>query len=285
MQKKLLTWTFPPKPLNGHRNILAQKYHLWQFLGSLTWSKLSGNTGEGFEDSVGHNDPFDTPNWFVNRDGNLSWDRPVMIKLQGSVILPADIILSGYYQFFSGTPWGRTLEVQLPMNPAVFEYPGNFVSVELPAVSKWENGAARLRIVRERECVVDARLLAIARLEVAEQVGLGDRRGLVIEVEVDASPANLLQPVRGPEIFVHEATRDRKIENFTGQQIGAELGFVPFAIREFVFAQIRQCIWREYAEKRDETIQARHIIVAIREGIVGTPASIAVLVRGPKRRP
>lgn len=101
----------------------------WQFLGSVTLSRLYGNTAEGFEDSVGHNPPFDTPNWFVNRDGLLSWDRPLVIKLQGSVMLPYGFVLSGYYQYFSGTPWGRTLEVQLPSNPATFQYPGNFVSV------------------------------------------------------------------------------------------------------------------------------------------------------------
>lgn len=101
----------------------------WQFLGSVTLSKLSGNTGEDFEDSVGHNEPFDTPNWFVNRDGKLSWDRPLTIKLQSSVMLPGDFIVSGYFKFFSGTPWGRTLEVQLPYDPANFQYPGNFASV------------------------------------------------------------------------------------------------------------------------------------------------------------
>ncbi len=101
----------------------------WQFLGSVTLSRLYGNTAEGFEDSVGHNAPFDTPNWFVNRDGLLSWDRPLVIKLQGSIMLPAGFIFSGYYQYNSGTPWGRTLEVQLPNDPATFEYPGNFVSV------------------------------------------------------------------------------------------------------------------------------------------------------------
>jgi len=100
----------------------------WQFLSSVTLSRLYGNTAEGFEDSVGHNPPFDTPNYFINRDGSLSWDRPLVIKLQGSIVLPYDFVLSAYYQFFSGTPWGRTIEVQLPNTPA-FEYPGNFVSI------------------------------------------------------------------------------------------------------------------------------------------------------------
>jgi hypothetical protein len=101
----------------------------WQFLGSVTVSRLYGNTGESFEDSVGHNVPFDTPNWFVNRDARLSWDRPLVIKLQGSIMLPLDIIFSGYYTYFSGTPWGRSLDVQLPMDPVTYQFPGNFYGV------------------------------------------------------------------------------------------------------------------------------------------------------------
>jgi hypothetical protein len=100
----------------------------WQFLGSVTLSRLYGNTGEGFQQSIGTSSAFDTPNWFVNREGLLSWDRPLVIKLQGSVILPYDLVLSGYYKYQSGTPWGRTIAVQLPPSPD-FEYPGNFVSV------------------------------------------------------------------------------------------------------------------------------------------------------------
>ena len=139
----------------------------WQFLASLTWSKLTGNTGEGFEDSVGHNVPFDTPNWFVHRDGNLSWDRPLMIKLQSTVLLPGDFILSGYFKFFSGTPWGRTLDVQLPMNPVLFEYPGNFVSVMAESPGSNRNRSS---------CVMDI------RLEKAFRFGQSSRLGLFVDV-------------------------------------------------------------------------------------------------------
>lgn len=135
----------------------------WQFLGSVTLSRLYGNTAEGFEDSVGHNPPFDTPNWFVNRDGLLSWDRPLVIKLQGSVMLPYDFVLSGYYQFFSGTPWGRSLEVQLPNDPATFEYPGNFVSVMA------EPPDSRRRKSRNN---LDVRLEKVFRLGGSRRLGL-----------------------------------------------------------------------------------------------------------------
>ena len=135
----------------------------WQFLGSVTLSRLHGNTAEGFEDSVGHNTPFDTPNWFVNRDGLLSWDRPLVIKLQGSVMLPYDFVLSGYYQFLSGLPWGRGLEVQLPNDPATFEYPGNFVSVMA------EPPDSRRRKSRNN---LDVRLEKVFRLGGSRRLGL-----------------------------------------------------------------------------------------------------------------
>lgn len=149
---------------NGVDFVLQKRMsHKWQFLGSVTWSKLTGNTAEGFEDSVGHNPPFDTPNWFVNRDGNLSWDRPLAIKIQSSVILPFDFIFSGYYQFFSGTPWGRTLEVQLPFDPATYEYPGNFVSVM--AESPGSNRRSSINML-------DIRLEKVFRLGDLSKLGL-----------------------------------------------------------------------------------------------------------------
>ncbi len=139
----------------------------WQFLGSVTLSRLYGNTAEGFEDSVGHNTPFDTPNWFVNRDGLLSWDRPLVIKLQGSLMLPYGFIFSGYYQYNSGTPWGRTLEVQLPNDPATFEYPGNFVSVMAePPDSRRRNSRNNLDV----------------RLEKVFRFGSSRRLGLYVDV-------------------------------------------------------------------------------------------------------
>ena len=66
-------------------------------------------------------------NYFVNQDGRLSSDRPIVIKLQGSVLLPLDFMVSIYYNHFSGVPWGRTLTIQTPNDPDTFEYPGTFV--------------------------------------------------------------------------------------------------------------------------------------------------------------
>lgn len=99
----------------------------WQLLGSLTLSKTAGNFDSG--SGSGFTSAFDDPNWFINREGRLGWDVPVIIKLQGSFTLPLDFMISGYFVHLSGTPHTRTVAIQLPNDPAVFEYPGTFVTV------------------------------------------------------------------------------------------------------------------------------------------------------------
>jgi len=90
----------------------------WQFLGSLTLSKFEGNIGANYGATWGFSGAFDDPNWFVNRYGRLDMDRPVQLKLQGSVMLPLDFMLSAYYFHVSGAPWGRTLRIYFPPDPS-----------------------------------------------------------------------------------------------------------------------------------------------------------------------
>lgn len=84
----------------------------WQFSGSIVWSKLWGDvqsrydyTGWGF---LMH------PNALINSFGRLEFDRPLVIKLQGTVILPVDIYLSGYFRHLDGWPQTRTLDIFFP---------------------------------------------------------------------------------------------------------------------------------------------------------------------------
>jgi hypothetical protein len=58
---------------------------------------------------------FQTPNFITNRAGSRqSFDRPVVVKLWGSVKLPGK--LRGSFNFLqsSGAPWNRTVTVQPP---------------------------------------------------------------------------------------------------------------------------------------------------------------------------
>jgi len=45
------------------------------------------------------------------------------IKIQSTVILPLDIILSGYFNHRSGEPWQRTIEVTIPDDDVTYKYP------------------------------------------------------------------------------------------------------------------------------------------------------------------
>ncbi len=89
----------------------------WQLLFSLTYSKFEGNIGASFAATQSNSVAFDDPNYLVNRYGRLDMDRPLLIKLQGSVMLPLDFMLSAYYFHTSGAPSGRTLRIFFPPNP------------------------------------------------------------------------------------------------------------------------------------------------------------------------
>jgi hypothetical protein len=123
-------WSTNPEGLkrvyNAVELVLQKRFSdRWQFLGSLTWSKLTGTRDGHYAMDYGNS--FDTPNWLVNRDGRTLLDRPIVIKMQGSVLLPYDFMLSAYFFLSSGTPWTRTIQVQLPNDAGTYEYPGTWV--------------------------------------------------------------------------------------------------------------------------------------------------------------
>ena len=102
----------------------------WQLQGNLVLSKNEGNTGVVFRDS-GTSSAFNTPNWLINRYGRLSDDRPLMIKIQSTAQIPLGFMVSGYYSYYSGAPWARTLSIQLPNDSKTYEYPGTFADTVL----------------------------------------------------------------------------------------------------------------------------------------------------------
>jgi len=86
----------------------------WQFLGSFVLSKSWGTIGGSYNSSHGLGEAFDTPNWYINREGRLDIDRPLVIKLQGTYKLPYEINLSAYFLHSSGAPYARTIGVWAP---------------------------------------------------------------------------------------------------------------------------------------------------------------------------
>lgn len=109
----------------------------WQLMGSLTWSKAWGNIAGDYGSSYGASGTFDNPNSFLFDQERMNYDRPINIKLQSTVMLPLDIILSGYFNHRSGSPWDRDVDVTIPDDPK-WKYPANVWSV-----STEENGTRR----------------------------------------------------------------------------------------------------------------------------------------------
>jgi hypothetical protein len=83
----------------------------WQFSGSITYSKTYGNMGGMYRDA--QTSSFSV-NSFINSYGRTNVDRPLVIKLMGSIELPYRVVLSTYYRHSSGAPWGRDASIRPP---------------------------------------------------------------------------------------------------------------------------------------------------------------------------
>ena len=86
----------------------------WQLAGSAVFSKAEGNVGSSFDQTTSLTAAGNSPNDFINRSGALDSDRPVQIKIMGTVALPLGTWLSAYFRYQSGIPWQRTAQVLLP---------------------------------------------------------------------------------------------------------------------------------------------------------------------------
>jgi hypothetical protein len=86
----------------------------WQLSGSVTYSKTYGNIGGDWGIWRGDRGGFLDPNQLVNRWGRTNYDRPLIIKLMGTVVLPYNINLSASYSHYDGSPANRTVTVYLP---------------------------------------------------------------------------------------------------------------------------------------------------------------------------
>jgi hypothetical protein len=86
----------------------------WQLGGSVNFSKTWGNIQGGYGDIHATSGAANDANFFVNNGGRTSEDRPLVIKLFGSFSLPFGILTSFNYNYYSGTPWARWVEVVPP---------------------------------------------------------------------------------------------------------------------------------------------------------------------------
>jgi len=85
----------------------------WQLGGSVNFTKSEGNYPLSYA-SWASQGAFSSPNSFVNAFGEMPYSRPLLIKLYGTFILPADFLFSFFYTHADGSPWGRTVTVEPP---------------------------------------------------------------------------------------------------------------------------------------------------------------------------
>jgi hypothetical protein len=96
----------------------------WQFHASAVFSRQEGNIGSNSYDTMGYRGYYTDPNYWINRYGRQNWDRPVVVKLMGTVLLPYGINLSAYYRYMSGAPMseGSVSAGQVPFNRTLTVY-------------------------------------------------------------------------------------------------------------------------------------------------------------------
>jgi len=103
----------------------AQKRYAggWSLDASIVWSDLTGNADWG---ANGYIDNFEDLNGLVNADGKLPGNAEWVLKIAGSVDLPLNFMLSGFYQYQTGaywTPYVRMRDLYYNDREAVFMVP------------------------------------------------------------------------------------------------------------------------------------------------------------------
>ena len=79
----------------------------WQLFGSVVFSKFWGTNDAAYQSTQGYGR--ETPNELINNEGRVDFDRPVVIKMQATYMLPGGINLSAYYRYFSGMTYTRRI--------------------------------------------------------------------------------------------------------------------------------------------------------------------------------
>jgi hypothetical protein len=79
----------------------------WQLLASYVYSQAKGTLDNGFADDIGWGGSTSDPNYWINADGNSTYDPTHMLKIQGTYILPLDIHLTAYFRAITGQAWTR----------------------------------------------------------------------------------------------------------------------------------------------------------------------------------
>lgn len=87
----------------------------WQLYASYVYSNEEGSYpnshGFGHSFNMGRSEVFYDPNYQINLYGHSVISIPHTFKLQGTVILPLNVIVSGFYTYRSGMTWSRRIPI------------------------------------------------------------------------------------------------------------------------------------------------------------------------------
>jgi len=77
----------------------------WQLLASYVYSQATGSMNNGFGDDIGWGGSTDSPNFWINADGNSTFDPTHMLKIQASYVFPLGIQLNAHFHAITGNTW------------------------------------------------------------------------------------------------------------------------------------------------------------------------------------
>jgi len=88
----------------------------WQLLASYVYSRTKGTYDTDFYKIFPSNlaPIFTNPNFQTHLEGRSTHDIPHQVKIQGTIVLPFGINLSGFYSFFSGNTYSDYIRVTMP---------------------------------------------------------------------------------------------------------------------------------------------------------------------------
>jgi len=78
----------------------------WQLVASYVYSKTHGTIDNGQADDINYGGGTNDPNFYINANGNATYDPTHMIKIQASYLIPVvDLSVSAYFRGITGNAW------------------------------------------------------------------------------------------------------------------------------------------------------------------------------------
>jgi len=98
----------PSRKYTGIEVLFNKRFsNKWQLLASYVYSQTKGTWDNSFGGDIGWQGDTDDPNFWINADGNATFDPTHMLKIQGTYILPFDISFNAYFRAITGDAWAR----------------------------------------------------------------------------------------------------------------------------------------------------------------------------------